>query len=34
VVTHLLFSHMGAVAGVTLAGAGLASVIQWIRKDL
>lgn len=33
VVTHLLFSHMGAVAGVTLAGAGLASVIQWSRRD-
>ena len=30
--SHVLFAHMGAVAGVTLAGAALASVIQWTRR--
>lgn len=33
VVTHVVFSHMGAVAGVTLAGAALASIIQRIRQN-
>jgi hypothetical protein len=33
VLTHVLFSHIGAVAGVTLAGAALATVIQWVRRN-
>jgi hypothetical protein len=33
VVTHVVFSHMGAVVGVTLAGAALASIVQRVRRD-
>jgi hypothetical protein len=33
VLSHVLFAHMGAVAGVTLAGAALASIIQRVRRD-
>jgi hypothetical protein len=29
---HMVFGHVGAVAGVTVAGAALATFIQWIRE--
>jgi len=32
--SHVLFAHMGAVAGVSIAGAALGSAIQWIRRDM